>query len=239
MLIDALICPNCGATLPPQPSEVGVVTCQYCKTSFRVPKSLTPEPDMGDLMLGADFSRKPVAGWSFPNEDNVQLIAGALPELRAHFPASDTMNYALRSSGFLDDLDVSVSLQFYEGTLKFVDAGISLRYQKGIGGYTFLISPVGTYSVGYYQKGDAEGMDWSHIVNWTSHSAIRPGLNQRNRLRVIAHSDHLRVYLNGVLATSLHDTRYTEGEVLLACETDKESALEVGFTDLQLRDVRK
>ena len=238
MLIDALICPNCGAALPAQATPGGLVTCQYCNTTFRVPKSLSPEPDMGDLILGADFSHKPITGWSFPNEDNIRLVSGSAPELRAKFPSADTLFYVLNSSGYFDNLDVSVSLRFYEGELKYVDAGLSIRYQKGVGSYAFLISPLGTYAVGYYQKGDGDDMVWKHIVDWTAHASIRQGLNQVNRLRVTADGDRLRVYINGVLASSLHDDHFDTGEVLLDAEPGK-SSLDVGFTDLQLRELTK
>ncbi len=216
-----------------------MVTCQYCNTTFRVPKTLTPEPDLGDLILGADFSRKPIAGWAFPNEDNIHLEGGSAPELRAKFAASETLYYVLNSSGFFDNVDVSVSMRFYAGELNHIDGGISLRHQKGVGSYAFLLSPLGTYSVGYYVPGDDSGMTWKHIVDWTENSAIRAGLNQVNRLRVTADAERLRVYINGVLATSLHDTRYDAGEIMLDAEGSKSSPVEMGFTDLQVREVRR
>lgn len=237
MLLDALVCPNCGAALLSGATAGELVTCQYCKTSFHVPGSLTPEPEMGDLLLGADFSHEPIAGWELSNQDNVDLVAGTPPELRGHFPASDMLHYVLNSSGYFDNVDVSVSITFHAGELKEIDAGISLRYQKGVGSYAFLISPIGTYSVGYYLPGEAGDMIWKAVVPWTAHSGIRTGLNQLNRLRVAANGDRLRVYINGVLATSLHDKRYDSGEVLLDAESSKTSLIEVGYTDLQLREV--
>lgn len=239
MLIDALICPNCGASLPVQSTQGGLVTCQYCNTTFRIPTSLTPEPDMGDLMLGADFSHKPIIGWAFPNEDNIRLVAGNPPELRAKFDAADTLFYSLNSSGFFDDVDVSVSIRFYAGDLKEIDGGLTVRYQKGVGSYAFLISPVGTYSIGFYKPGDKDDMQWTRIIGWTAHSAVRTGLNQANRLRVIASGDHLRMYINGVLASSLHDSQYTAGEVILDAEGSLKSGVDAGFTDLQVREVKK
>ncbi len=216
-----------------------MVTCQYCNTTFRIPTSQTPEPDMGDLMLGADFSRKPVIGWAFPNEDNIRLVAGNPPELRAKFDAADTLFYALNSSGFFDDVDVSVSIRFYGGELKEIDGGLSVRYQKGVGSYAFLISPVGTYSIGFYKPGDKDDMQWTRIIGWTAHAAVHTGLNQANRVRVIASGDHLRMYINGVLATSLHDDHYAAGEVILDAEGSTKSGVEAGFTDLQVREVKK
>jgi hypothetical protein len=61
--MQAVNCPNCGAALPVRAAKSNVVTCEFCSTTFRVPSSLTPEPDMGDLLLGVDFSRKPMPGW--------------------------------------------------------------------------------------------------------------------------------------------------------------------------------
>lgn len=238
-MLNALICPNCGGTLAPPAPGIAVVTCQFCGTTFSVAKSLTPQADMGSLVLGADFSRKPIEGWGFPNEDMVRLIPGQKPELRAKFPKAPTLYYALNSSGFFDNIDASVSFTFYSGNLQDLDAGISLRYRQGIGSYTALVSPLGTYSVGYYHPGASnDGMDWESIVKWTKHSAIRPGLNQTNRLRLIANGEHLRVYLNGVMATTLHDSKYDEGEVRLSSEPGSQDDGEVGFTDLQLREVK-
>jgi len=238
-LLNQLNCPNCGAALPLPASLTEVVTCQYCHTTFRIPKTVTPEPDLGDLMLGADFSQKPIAGWDFPNEANIQIIKGNPPELRAKFTPVDSLEYVLNSSGFFDDVDASVSIKFYDGDLKYIDAGLVLRYRKGIGSYCVLISAQGTYAIFYYEKGDETGMFAKTFMDWTKHTALRAGLNQVNRLRVVVYGDHLRIYLNGVLATTLHDTRFDDGEVILATEGTIKSSIEVGFFDMQLREVKK
>ena len=238
-MLNQLNCPNCGATLPASAFNAEIVTCQYCNTTFRVSKSFTPEPDMGNLVLGADFRQDPIMGWGFPNKDKVQLINNAIPELRAKFPPQVGLYYALNSSGYFDNIDASVSIKFYDGNMDLIDAGLVLRYHKGVGSYCVLISPLGTYTLGYYQKGEADdSMDWKSIMSWTKHSALRTGLNQFNRVRMIANGDRLRVYFNGVLATSIHDNRYEEGEVLLAIESGEKSVAEVGFSDLQLREAK-
>ncbi len=235
-MLHALNCPNCGASLPPQVSDEDLITCQYCNTTFRIPKTLTPEPEIGNLILGADFSRKPIIGWDFPNEDKVRLVPGQPPELRAKFSSSDTLYYALNSSGYFDNLDASVSFKFNEGDEEYIRAGLILRYQKGVGSYGVLVSAQGTYMVGYYEKGPDGSLDWKTLLDWTKHTVLRPGLNQVNRLRVIANGDRLRIYLNGVLATSLSDRRYELGEVLLAAEPSEKSNIDVSFFDLQLRE---
>ncbi len=216
-----------------------LITCQYCNTSFRVPKTLTPEPDLGDVLLAADFSQKPIVGWNFPNEDKVRLIPSHPPELHAKCPTADTLYYVLNSTGYFDDLDAGVSFKFQSGNEKFIRAGLILRYQKGVGSYGALVSAQGTYMVGYYEKGARDDLVWKIVLDWTSHSALRSGYNQANRLRPIVKGDHLRIYLNGALATSLHDQRYALGEVLLAVEPGQKSDVEVSFFDLQLREAPK
>jgi hypothetical protein len=236
-MLETLTCPNCGAALPPQTAPSETMTCPYCQTTFRVPHSLTPEPASGDLILGADFRQLPISGWSLPNPDDVQTVDGKPPELRAKFGAVDTNNFVLRSSGYFDDVDVSVTLKFYEGTLNQIDAGLVLRYQKGVGGYIFYLSPVGTYTVAYYQPGDKDGMDWKPIMDWSENDVIRKGLRETNRLRVVVDGTHFRVYINGVLATSIHDDKCDEGQVILGAEGTKKSSVAVGFSDIQMREV--
>ncbi len=236
-MLDQLTCPNCGAALPSELAKADVVTCQYCQTTFRVPRSFTPEPDMGDLILGADFRQLPITGWTLPNPDNVRTLAGNPPELRAKFEAVDTDYYVLKSSGEFDDMDVSVSLKFYEGTLNQIRGGLVLRYRQGIGAYMFFLSPIGTYTIGYYQPGEKDVMEWKTIMDWSDNNVIHKGLNETNRLRVVADGNHFKVFINGVLVTAIHDDKYDEGQVNLAAEGTKKSSIEVGFSDLQMREV--
>jgi hypothetical protein len=235
--MDQLICPNCGAALPVAAAIAEIVTCQYCNVTFRIPHTLTPEPDMGNLVLGADFRSESIPGWGFPNKDKITLLNSTPPELRFKFKPESGVLYALNSSGYFDDIDVSASIQFYEGSVDYIDAGIMLRYRKDIGGYMVLIDPAGRYTLAYYEKG-TDALVWKYILNWTKHSALKPGLYQINRIRFIANKDHLQVYLNGVLATSIHDSIHKEGEVLLAAEATDKSSIDVGFTNLQLREVK-
>lgn len=235
--MDQLICPNCGAALPAAYANADVVTCQYCSVTFRIPRTFTPEPDLGNLILGADFSHEPITGWNFPNKDKISLSNSTPAELRFKAAPEGGLFYVLNTGGYFDDVDASVSVQFYEGNLDYIDAGIMLRYHKDIGGYMALISPLGTYTLAYYEK-EADGLTWKSLVGWTKHSAIKQGLNQINRVRFLSKKDHLRVYLNGVLATSIHDTHHEEGEVRLAAEATTKSSIDVGFTNLQLREIK-
>ena len=237
MLVN-LNCPNCGAALPARAKSAEIIVCEYCSTSFRVPKSYAlPEPDIGDLMLGADFNQGPILGWEIQNEDKVRLIPGPTPELRAKCPPSDNVHYVLRSSGAFDNLDASVTICFLEGKLEWVDAGLFWRYSPDLGGYGVFISEQSTYMLGFYEMTDKGELAWRKILDWAKHTALRPGLGQSNRLRMVTNGKRIRIYLNGMLATSFQDARFEVGQVRLGVEPSKNSTVEVAFSNLQLRGV--
>lgn len=233
----SLNCPNCGATLPAHAGKMDVVTCEFCSTTFRISNTHTPEPTMGNLLLGADFSKKPVPGWSFFNEDLLKLVSGNPPELRGSFEPKDGLYDVLGSSGMFDNVDMSVTIKFLEGKYDWVYGGVFTRYGLN-GGYGFLISGQSSYKFGYYEKGENDKMAWKDLMSWTSHSALRSGLDVANRLRVICVGDRLKLYLNGVLATSIRDSRFDVGRLYVSVSPSKESNLAVAISDLQLREVQ-
>ncbi|MEW6405253.1 MAG: hypothetical protein AB1649_25960 [Chloroflexota bacterium] len=235
--MQALNCPNCGAALPAHAAKLNVVTCEFCNTTFRVPRSFTPEPDMGDLLLSADFSKKPMPGWGLLNEANTMLIGGNPACIRAQFDAQTGVYDILATSGLYDNLDASVTMTFLEGNVEYVRAGMFLRYQAKVGGYGFLVSAQCSYKMGFYEAKEDGSLTWKDIIPWTSHTALRAGLNQSNRLRVLANGDRLRVYLNGVMATSIKHDKFDVGKVTVSVEPCKESNITVAFSDLQLREV--
>jgi hypothetical protein len=229
-------CPNCGAALPPAAARLEIAVCEFCGTSFRVPKSLTPEPDMGDLLLGADFSGKVMPGWEVLNEDKVAFHKGSPPEMRGTFPAKkEGAYYALRSSGLMDDFDASVSIRFIEGEREMIRAGFYLRFSDD-GGYGFLISVQTTYTFGWFQKDEKGELVWNRLLPWTWHTALRDGFNVNNRLRVICDAESFRVFLNGVLATSFKDAKFRAGRVYLTADPGGNSGGTFAFSDLQLRE---
>lgn len=229
-------CPNCGATLPAHAIKMEITSCEFCGTSFRLSRTATPEPDMGDLLLGTDFSQKIMPGWELLNEDKLTFHNNPL-ELRGTFPPKqDGAYYMLRSSGLLDDFDVSVSIRLTSGSKEHIRAGIYPRLMDE-GGYGFLISVQGSYTVGYFEK-DANGaLAWKRLLPWTYHTALHEGFNETNRLRVICKGDSFRMYLNGVLAGSFKDSRFSAGRLYLTVDPGEKSNGSFAFSNLQVREV--
>lgn len=233
-----LNCPNCGAGLSASAAKQDIATCEFCGTSFRIPKTNTPQPDMGDLLLGADFSHKVMPGWEVLNPDKVTFHTGSPAEIRGIFPPKDTgAYYMLRSSGLLDDFDVSLSIKITSGSKENVRAGIYPRLSDD-GGYGFLVSVQSSYTFGFFEKDPNGGaLAWRKLLPWTYHTALREGFNESNRLRVICNGDSFRVYLNGVLAGSFKDNQFSVGRVYLAVDPGEKQHGGFSFSDLQVREV--
>lgn len=234
--MSALNCPNCGAALPPSAAKADIAVCDFCGTSFRLPKTLTPEPDMGDLLLGTDFSKKVMPGWEMVNEDKLTFHKGPPAELRGKFSPQVNSYYVLKSSGFLDNFDASATIRFFEGEREWIRAGFFFRHSTE-GGYGVMVSVQSSYTFGYVAKDEKGELIFYKIMPWATHSALRSGNNEFNRLRVICNGSNFRIYLNGVLATSFQDERFKMGKFYLAAEPSDKSSMEVGFSDLQVREV--
>ncbi len=237
-MFQSIVCPNCGAAIPPSDVRLmDIAQCTYCKTSFRVPRTLTPEPDLGDLLLGADFNTvSDIPGWQKLNPERTRMLYGPPPELFAEFPASELVHYILQSSGLFEDFDVSVGVRFMDGALNYIRAGVVLRYNSNQGGYVFFISPQRTYMVGFYQYVE-EKISWGgELIGWTEHTALRHGFDVINRLRVVVYGEQCRIYFNGVLASALRVDKFNIGQVRLGLEPTVNSSAAVSFSDLQLRE---
>ncbi len=232
--LEEITCANCGAAIRPGDVLDGVALCKYCGINFRVPLDLAPEPAMGDLLLGADFRDPDLRGWKMFNNDKWELRPGPRGELWAKFPASNLIHPVLRTPGPLDDFDLSVNIRFVDGVFDYVSAGMEVRTCDD-GDYIVQISAQGTFRVGWHNKTEWGG----EFFKWADHPALRKGMNQDNRMRVIARGDLLRVYLNGVVATSVHDSKYAFGYArLVVSPGDKVEPATVAFSDLQLRETK-
>lgn len=232
-LLHELTCVNCGAVMRVMAMRGSVVTCDLCHATFRIPTSLTPEPDLGDLLLGADFRETDIPGWLPMNRDRLEFRPGTPAELWATFAASDRIHPILRTPGPFDDLDLSVSLRFIRGSYEHISAGLELR-SCDEGDYVVRISAQGTFSLGWHNHADWGGP----IVNWTEHPSLKMRMGDPNRLRVVMRGDLIRIYINGHLATSIHDGRFHSGSLRLVLCPSSKDALTVAFSDLQLRDVK-
>jgi hypothetical protein len=144
--------------------------------------------------------------------------------------------WLLESYGSFDDIDAAVTIRFLEveDVTKHCRLGFALRRTEEEGHYSVDIAPKGNYCVAGYEKQSAD-KNWRVLVNFASHPALRVGVGVANRLRVVARNDHLRVYINGALASSVRDSRFTYGTVAIVLENPGSDA-KFALTDLELRE---
>lgn len=233
----ALNCPNCGATLTEAAVKADFTVCDFCGTTFRMSKTLTPEPNMGDLLLGADFGSDTLPGWELIKDGDITFHKGKPSELRGLYKPRINSYYVLKSSGFLDDFDAGINIKFTDGDEKLITAGFYPRMIND-GGYGVYISPMGSYNIGSFTLDTTSAnLNWNTLVDWTYHASLRKGINATNRLRVIFDGERIRVYLNGTLATSLKDSRYKMGKLYVIAEPNGDSNLGIAYSDLQVREV--
>lgn len=232
-LLHELSCANCGAPVRVMAMRGSVVSCDICHASFRIPTSLTPEPDLGELLLGADFREPDAPGWVLINRDRLEFRPGAPAELWATFAPSDRIHPILRTPGPFDDFDVSVTIRFIKGPYEHASAGLELR-SGDEGDYVVRISAQGTFNVGWHAKTEWGGP----IVNWTDHPSLKSRMGEPNRIRAIMRGQQIRLYINGLICASIRDSRFHAGFIRLVVSPSSQDALTVAFSDLQLREVK-
>ena len=232
--LQSLDCPNCGYPLPAGVAPGSILRCEACGTSFSLPTSLTPEPDMGPVLLAADFRGPTVPGWKtwdWAKPAEFALYEGR-PEWRAFLAPEPehSSDFLISTPGPLDDFDVCVSLRFLGGDEKNYFAGLSLRASDE-GSYQAVFDSGGKFRVGWFEKANWGG----YLVPWGTYPSLRVGLGIRNTLRAILRGEQMRFYLNGVLAASLKDARFSSGKLrVVASPYDQDMSLAV--SNLQVRE---
>ncbi len=191
---------------------------------------------MGNLLLAADFQDAHIPGWKvyswekpaeFTQDNGIPEWCVTLPPSPDHMTA-----FLLATPGILDDFDVCVSLRFLAGDKVNFFAGFDLRAGED-GYYQVVMDASGNFRAGWFEKTKWAG----DLVKWTAHPSLRNGFDMRNTLRVLLHGTQMRIYLNGVLATSLHDSRFTAGKLRLFAAT-YELEMRLAVSNLQVREVR-
>ncbi|MCP4361416.1 MAG: hypothetical protein GY796_25680 [Chloroflexi bacterium] len=225
-------CPNCGTPASEGTRAGTVAACPLCNEAYRVADSLTPQPALGPLILRPNLHSANLPGWKVLNRDKLSFEVNMVPEMVATFSAENLYYPTIRTFGKFDDFDIAATIRFLKGDYMHAHAGIEFR-NCDEGDYVVSLSPQGTYRVGWHDK-DAWG---GTLSPWRGHTALHEGWEAPNRLRVIARGDALRVYINGVFATALHDDHFHSGYVRLVLAPKKKKTV-VGFSEVELREVR-
>jgi hypothetical protein len=226
--LQALTCERCGAAV--QFMNERFVVCSYCGQVYNL--SDVKVPARGELLLGADFRDPNVPGWRLYHKESLRVGEG---RLAGDFRKQQDTRWIIESFGSFDNVDASVTITFLEveDATKHCRLGFALRWTEE-GRYSVDIAPKGNYCVASYEKKDGESK-WHILVDFASHPSLRAGVGVPNRLRVVMLNDHIRVYINGALASSVRDPKFTYGTVGIVLENSGSDA-EFALSDLELRE---
>lgn len=227
MPIESLNCPNCGATFPREASYQDAVRCEHCGTAFRLQNGTA----FGKYILQPDFARASLNGWELNEDDKqFQYSNAPVPELLVSLPPTSLMRTVMSTTGVFDDFDVTLTSRFLEGKLGGMSVGIKFR-RSDDGDYLVCLAGNGMYCLGWHKQNDWGG----DFVNWTAHPAARPGLGIPNQVRVTMQGEHMQVYINGLLVSSLQDGRFRSGYLRLVVSPPREMPMTLAISELTLR----
>ena len=106
----------------------------------------------------------------------------------------------------LSNVDIIFDAGIQEGTQSNVSYGVACRYVNNENYYSFVVDGDGYYTLKRKINGTLED-----IIDWTQASALKVGVGQTNRIRVVCSGSTLELYANDQLLISSQDTNLTAG----------------------------
>ena len=167
----------------------------------------TPPPQDPRLNAGAPAwldSFSSAANWPLYDDEHIQMsIQDGI--LRMTAPVADRWESWIVSNQPGADFYLETTAQAGEcaATDRF---GLFFRAPDPSRGYLYGITCDGRFSLRIW-----DGTAYRPVMDWTSHSAIRQGSNQINRLGVKASGSAISLFANGFLLSSVSDDTYRSG----------------------------
>ena len=90
---------------------------------------------------------------------------------------------------------------------------------------------------GYYMMGKMVGGEWEELIEWTQSAAVKLGIGETNRIRVVCSDSDFELYANDQLLIKTQDTSLTTGEAaLMASHFDVDDGpILVAFDNLEVK----
>ncbi len=110
--------------------------------------------------------------------------------------------------------------------------GVLFRLQDGQSFYHFTVLGDGHFQVELHQPG---GETNSLTNGWQETTALRSGVNETNRLKIVALGATLSFYANDMALISLADSSIAQGAIGLSAGTFGEAGVQVSFDNLVVR----
>lgn len=142
--------------------------------------------------------------------------------------APNTIQYATLEDRIFGDFVLEIDTWQRSGSPES-SYGVLFRMQDDGQFLRFDITGNGMYII---ERHNADG-SWTRLIpDWLPASAINQGLNELNRLKVIAAGSSLTFYINDVLLAQLIDETFASGAIALDAGTFNNGNLQVSFDNL-------
>ena len=190
-----------SSTETPAPSETPQSTSSPTPSPTPTFSSGDPRANLGDPTWEDDLEND--GDWFLYTDDYVgfKMLDGQM-ELTAFNPDF----YSGWSLGWRKDTNM-----FIEATIKVQTCsgrdmvGLVFRAPDVSSGYLYGVSCDGRYLLRLW-----DGEEMTRIQDWTSHSALKSGSDQTQRIAVLTNGNLIRLYANGELLKEIVDATYNE-----------------------------
>ncbi len=180
-----------------------------------------------EIIFEDSFDFASTAGWLLEGDANsrAEIVEGRLL-LSVSAPA--TVQYVTLDDRIFRDFIVDVDATQIAGQVGS-SYGLLLRMAAPGQFYRFEITSNGEYLV---ERHDGAG-SWTRLTDgWQQSTAITPGVNQTNVLRVAAVEGRFSFYANETLLVQVFDDSYATGALALDAGTFNHSELQVAFDNI-------
>lgn len=181
----------------------------------------------GDFTDG--FAPGQTGNWLF-EQDEFASTGIVNEQLVITIAVPNTIQYATLQDKTFTDFIMEVDAWQRAGALEST-YGVLFRMEDGQQFYRFDITGNGLFMI---ERRRVDGT-WERLVpEWTPTTAIKQGLNEANRLKVLASGPAMAFYVNDVLLVQLNDSSLSSGSIALDAGTFGGGNLQVSFDNLSV-----
>lgn len=197
---------------------------------------VVPPGPGGAELLADDFSDPAAHQWDIFTDDpdlSAEQVNGQL-QLTVNTPDERTWSVLQDDVAVYEDLALEVDASAVAGPTDN-SYGLVFRYADRFNYYAFDISSDGWYQLLVRQGSSEEDAALRKLVDWTQSDQIRTGLNQINRVGVVARGNQISVLINGQTVNQVTDATHARGRVGVIAGSFGETGVQVAFDNLVVR----
>jgi hypothetical protein len=184
-------------------------------------------PFGADILFRDEFVPGQTGNWVVEGDEAGRTIFLA-EQMLIEVDAPQTIQFTTLNDPSFADFSLQVTITWLAGDLES-SAGVLYRLQGPDQFYRFEITMNGSYIV---ERRNPD-QTWTRLSDgWIESTAIRTGLNETNRLKVVAIGPSLRMYVNDQLLLQTTDSGLAAGKIALDAGTFGRPGLRVAFDNV-------